>query len=904
MIQEILSTRDLLTVEWLGWLLHAMSDTEEFIDKFHLREAGKRHEALHMAARPFAELVSKYKLWRDLSILVNKMEKFLKEEPEGKRKNDPASSSYRARVPWQGKKLVRLTTFWDRQVPTNFVCHAAKKEEILNWIKMKPSTNHGTSIWGGQGTGKTFLARWVYDQAKYMDYERRAWVHVSGTLEKREFLLEILKQVQKLAREMEDMDIGEIKEMLTEKFAAAKKFLIVLDDVQPSDEPLLQELVTCIKFFSHVHIITTTQDDMIASFMNTFKEGPIKLENLDFEESRRMLALKLHRGFGGRILSNKEESILNMFPRLPLCISLLGGFLSNAGEHEREALAKEGSMMTLLDTLHLSCRKLPVHLKPCLIYMALFPVAFPIPTRRLVRLWLAVGLLDSYCYDIERKRTRPLEDVGETFILELADRNVIDVVSWRADGSPKTCQMLTSLYDMIRPIATSAGFIHIHAAIRNPTGKQQQSPAPLLERTNFRWVAEHTSIVTDSSSGSFPNLYPGYVRSFLSFYMKRGILSKDISTFLRNTTSKTAYSLLRVLDLEGVHKPSLQGVLHKLVLLRYLGLRSTVLDSLPSAVADLHYLETLDIKHTYITSLPSTIWKARSLRHLHLNWFYINFNTILKACSNNVTALTKLQTLSGLVIGKVNESLMRNHMDRSTTLTTLKLFLRRPGGDTSGATGKAVADWINFRLTNLQSLTFGVTKKAKPKKEVEPKEAEPEEEAKPAKEATKLAEHAEGAQPATSQMGSLPKLSLAAEHEFLLELYLVGQLDKPIWRELLSGSLRVLTLSDSKVETDMMPELGGLLRNLRTFRLMANSFLGPSLRFIKDGFPSLKILKIGKLPHLEEVIVEQGAMPKLKEVEFKHLDRMNKVEGIDHCTELENICVTSQAMLFLTNSRT
>ncbi|KAI6668951.1 hypothetical protein NL676_003836 [Syzygium grande] len=61
-----------------------------------------------------------------------------------------------------------------------------------------------------------------------------------------------------------------------------------------------------------------------------------------------------------------------------------------------------------------------------------------------------------------------------------------------------------------------------------------------------------------------------------------------------------------------------------------------------------------------------------------------------------------------------------------------------------------------------------------------------------------------------------------------------------------------LTLPGSMVETDRMAQLDDLLKNLRIFRLLANSFLGTGLRFAKDGFPSLMILKIWKLPDLEE----------------------------------------------------
>ncbi|XP_010034685.2 disease resistance protein RPM1 [Eucalyptus grandis] len=738
-----------------------MYHAEEFIDQFHLREARERHDALHRATWPLVALISKCKLWRDLSILVNKMEglcdeKFLKEGAEGRRNKELASSSSHDSVPWQGNKLARLTSFWDQYEPTFFNYLDARKKDLLERIRAKstwyPLT---TSIWARQGAGKTILARWVYNQAKYMDYEQRAWVRVSASMDKREFLCEILKQVEKQASEMKDVDIEEIRKTLIRKLAKTERFLIVLDDVKPSNEPLLRELAMSIPPSSQGHIITTTEDTNIASYMNTSGEKPIELDKLGDEESQKMLAWKLHGERDIRKLKIEEKNIVKVCDGWPLYISLLTGFLSNAGEQERAALGKEGFIMTSLDILKLSCHQLPAYLKPCFIYMALFPVGFPIPTRRLVRLWLAEGLLDSRCYNIERDRKRQPEDVGETFILELADRNVIHVVSQRADGSPKACRMLTPLHDMIRPIAMSMGFLHIHATSelkdikgRDPTNQQQQ-----LQNQQIRWLAEHTNIVTDIHSGSYPALKLGHIRSFLSFYLRRGLLTKDVSTFLRKMTSETNYSLLRVLDLEGVYKPTLQGVLPKLVLLRYLGLRSTVLDSLPSAVADLQHLETLDIKHTNITSLPSSLWKARNLRHLHLNWFYIDFKNILKACSTNVKALTQLQTLSGLVIGEVRENSMTGHMSSMPALTTLKLFLQHSDKEPSGAAGKTVADWISFRLTGLQSLTFGVIQEAKPAEETQlakeaMKVAKPAEETQLAKEAMKVAKPEEEAQTA------------------------------------------------------------------------------------------------------------------------------------------------------------
>ncbi|XP_030531101.2 disease resistance protein RPM1-like [Rhodamnia argentea] len=899
-IQRFFSTQDRppKSMEWLGRLLRAMYEAEDFIDKFHLGEARGRHGALHVVTRPAAELVSKYELWRNLSNLVKKMEELcLDQYLKSKMEMVPASSFSPASVTWQGPKKVRLTSYWNLQA--SYLCREEKKKEIMRLIVGEAQGNvvAVTSIWGEQGTGKTFLARSVYSEAKCLGVESRAWVCVSAGMEEREFLFEILRQMRKPAREVKDMKLEEIMEMLFNVLGKVKKFLIVLDNVQPSNELLLLRLVGIILFHGQGHIIITTQHYNIAKTMD-FSLGKrlFRLDKLNDDESEKMLASKLYRVPDGQSLS-KNKDILSTCGRLPLSLSLLGGLLSYTEEHERQepklsALLKDCSGLSGI--VQLSYQRLPVHLKPCFIYMALFPVASPIPTRRLVRLWLAEGLLDSHCYHSERKPTRLPEDVGEIFILELAERNLIDVVNWRADGSPKACQMPTCMHDMILPIASSTGFLYIHdtskwkdGSDRDPTSQQEQAQ---LRGHKVRWFAEHTSIVRGGQGGGHPSLNLSHLLSFLSFDLRRSLLTKDIGTFLRKMTSKTDYSLLRVLDLEGVYKPSLQGVLHKLVLLRYLGLRSTELYSIPSAVADLHYLETLDIKHTNITSLPSSIWQSRKLRHLHLNWFYIDLKDILEACSNNVEALTELQTLSRLVIGEVTENSMTGQMNILTSLTTLKLFLQQSDkGTSSGDAVEMISRWISTGLTNLQSLTFGVIQEAKSAEEAETaRGAEPQ----------AGAEQEVGAAPAgptkeakKSQVGVLPTLSLAERHHELLELYLLGQLKNPIWTRLLPDSLRVLTLSGSKVETDMIPELGNFLRSLRTLRLLGNSFLGKSITFTANGFPSLKILKIWKLPQLEDVTIEGGAMPNLKEVEFRHLEMLKTIDGICHCKQLETLWV-------------
>ncbi|KAM3337798.1 hypothetical protein P3S68_032123 [Capsicum galapagoense] len=111
--------------------------------------------------------------------------------------------------------------------------------------------------------------------------------------------------------------------------------------------------------------------------------------------------------------------------------------------------------------------------------------------------------------------------------------------------------------------------------------------------------------------------------------------AKEVGSLLSRIIGK-GFGLLRVLDLEGVYKPSLPENLGDLFLLRYLGLRWTFLDSLPSSVGDLPYLETLDVKHTNINNLTTSMWKLKHLRHLNLSHIHL---------LNWISGLTSLQSL-------------------------------------------------------------------------------------------------------------------------------------------------------------------------------------------------------------------------------------------------------------------
>lgn len=68
-----------------------------------------------------------------------------------------------------------------------------------------------------------------------------------------------------------------------------------------------------------------------------------------------------------------------------------------------------------LDVISTSYDDLPIHLKPCFLYFALFPEDYQIKAASLIQMWIAEGF-------IQEMPTKTMEDTGENYIEELAQR--------------------------------------------------------------------------------------------------------------------------------------------------------------------------------------------------------------------------------------------------------------------------------------------------------------------------------------------------------------------------------------------------------------------------------------------------------------------------------------------------
>ncbi|PNX87754.1 disease resistance rpp13-like protein 2-like [Trifolium pratense] len=81
-------------------------------------------------------------------------------------------------------------------------------------------------------------------------------------------------------------------------------------------------------------------------------------------------------------------------------------------------------------------------MRDCLYYMTNFPVDYDIPARSLVNLWVGEGL-------VQQNNEKTLEGTAESYLEELRDSNMIQVVALKSNGKIKTCRLPSKLGEII-----------------------------------------------------------------------------------------------------------------------------------------------------------------------------------------------------------------------------------------------------------------------------------------------------------------------------------------------------------------------------------------------------------------------------------------------------------------------
>ncbi|XP_057773790.1 putative late blight resistance protein homolog R1A-10 [Salvia miltiorrhiza] len=442
-------------------------------------------------------------------------------------------------------------------------------------------------IVGMGGIGKTTLAQNLYEDPSIVShFSYIAWVTISQDYDMRAILLTLIRCIiGKQCDQHNGKGDGELKDILYRSLYG-RRYMIVLDDIWSN------------KFWDEIRmyfpdnnnrsrIVITTRESDVAKYADS-KSLPHRVQLLSDSQSWDLLRQIVFgeedcphelQGIGERIASDCGG--------LPLAINVIGGLLSkveslkdvweNIGNNIRAAIAESDQQFS--NILSLSYNHLPVHLKPCFLYMGAFPEDHEIKASILIRMWVAEGF-------VKTNEEKSLEEEAEDYVKSLVERNLVSVRCYKY-GKPKRFSIHDLLRDLCMRKADDEKFLHV-------------KNSPEVTFSNVRRVSFH------SEYGMEDGEYASSEMSLRSFVVCAGRLCLDEVVFSR-------LILLRVLDLYKTDLDEFSSEILQLVNLRYLAIHC---HSLPSGISRLCNLQTLIVRLVRYCTAPHELWEMSELRHL------------------------------------------------------------------------------------------------------------------------------------------------------------------------------------------------------------------------------------------------------------------------------------------------
>ncbi|XP_073121230.1 putative late blight resistance protein homolog R1B-17 [Henckelia pumila] len=320
--------------------------------------------------------------------------------------------------------------------------------QIMDTLTENESNLHILPIVGMGGSGKTTLAKNVFDNPLIVQhFDLKAWVTISQQYSVQETLFGLLKEIGVFAGEGEENTQKNAAELglCLHRSLFDRRYLIVMDDMWS-----IEAWDGIKRFFpdnnNGCRVMVTTRLSNVADHFRSCT--PHQLHFLDHDQSWALFCDKV---FGKESCPPHLEEVGNTIVRncrgLPLAIVAISGLLAKSSPtleywdyvaNDTYAALNMGGDGLCLEILYLSYKHLPVHLKPCFLYMAIFPEDRPIGISRLVKLWVAEGILKPII-------SRSLEEVAEDNLKDLVDRNLIQVRRYGSSNKIKSC----TIHDLV-----------------------------------------------------------------------------------------------------------------------------------------------------------------------------------------------------------------------------------------------------------------------------------------------------------------------------------------------------------------------------------------------------------------------------------------------------------------------
>ncbi|KAG6528222.1 hypothetical protein ZIOFF_010373 [Zingiber officinale] len=494
------------------------------------------------------------------------------------------------------------------------------RDTLIKWVMDENYPELTTiSLVGFGGLGKTTLAKIVYDDPIIVGghFQSRVWIAVSQNYSIKELLKKIIRQISINEQQIRDvfecqdaslnteqllniMDKAQLVKTIRDHLHG-KRYMIVFDDVW-STEAWESLSIALPQGKEGSRVIVTSRSEEVANYScSRNRQFIFKISPLSPEKSWELFCRKVFEApeySCPRELENVGKEILQKCDGLPLAIVTIGGLLSSKpdkkheewkdfGDHLRLEIQTNDMLSKIHQILLLSYNDLSFHLKPCFLFLGIFPEDYQIGRKRLMRQWIAEGIVSGV-------GGFPAEKVAERCFNQLVSRSLVQPSEFYYNGTVKSCRVHDMMLDVIISISRKENFVVL--LNEHPTIPPQHQKIRRLS-----WQG--------GSSGLVPNTDLSHLRSFTAT-----AFGEDVAL-----TDYRKQRLLRAIDLEGcrdldhLHPKSFS----KLFLLKYLSLRNNFrLRRLPDSIGDLQNLEFLDIRGTQIYKLPNTIVKLQNLVYL------------------------------------------------------------------------------------------------------------------------------------------------------------------------------------------------------------------------------------------------------------------------------------------------
>ncbi|KAG4177176.1 hypothetical protein ERO13_A11G289200v2 [Gossypium hirsutum] len=531
------------------------------------------------------------------------------------------------------------------------------KKDIINVILGESFRDSSDSIKtiiivGMEGTGKTCLARCISTDCQVLEiFDNIIWVNVSDDFDLGKIARKIILSLEGLEHDsLRLLTLVPLQSLLDriQRKIVNKKSLLVLDGVGRYDCDDWEALRAVFQHgMSGSGILVTTHEHLVAGAMESscmFCLGKLS------DELCWMILREV--GLNDDTLEYAVEDIGRELARrcegLPFAAKVLGDALRHYdfGIRGWDFFLRNCIWISpripkyMSKVLSLSYCNLPLSVRRCLSYWAIFPKNFEISKTLLVQHWMAQG----YLYSSDNLE---MELKGEEYFKCLEAHSCFQYCS--RDGGMLTCKMHSIVHDCVQSLSPYDLMMGIESV--------KQLTLNLSSWTEeVKVIGTHHLIMMVAQGAGFPLDISGAekLRTLVAVTQGCLITSQALSNLFKQSKH------LRLLDLSltsGWHNcfgPSGQGnILDEipveiggLINLRYLSLAgSKVLKILPETLCDLHNLQSLDLTGcSSLRKLPDGMGKLMNLRY-----FYTWFCSSITSYPKGISCLTSLRELTNVI---------------------------------------------------------------------------------------------------------------------------------------------------------------------------------------------------------------------------------------------------------------